>query len=71
MQKLVSIYLDVGGYDRKGGIRLSNSDLHGQVKEHLAEYLSSGWRIAHLTSLSGPATGGWIVAALENEEVDS
>jgi hypothetical protein len=68
VQKLVTIFLDPSGYDRKGGIRLSNADLHGRVQEHLNEYLASGWRIVHLACLAGSDAGGWIVAAIENEE---
>ena len=67
MQKLISIYIDVSGYDRKGGLRLSNSDLHGAVQEHLDEYLSDGWKIVHLNCLPGPESGGWVIVAIEKD----
>lgn len=65
MEKLVSVFLDVAGYDRKSGIRLSNADLHNRVQEHLDEYLSAGWTIKHLSCLPGSDTGGWVIAALQ------
>ncbi len=69
MQKLVSVYLDVMGYEGRGGIRFSNADINGRVLEHLTDELSDGWRIAHLSTLEGPETGGWIIAALEKPDV--
>lgn len=69
MQKLVSIYLDLAGYERKkSGLIFTNADIHGRVAEHLEEYLTDGWKITHLNCLNGPETGGWIVAALERED---
>ena len=65
MEKLVSVYLDVTGYDRKSGIRLSNADLHNRVQEHLNEYLSQGWTVKKLSCLPGSDSGGWVIAVLE------
>ena len=68
MQKLVSIYLDISGYNaERPGIRFSNSDLHGRVEELLPEYLSDGWKIQQMTAMQGSDTGGWVLVVLEKD----
>ena len=67
MQKLISIYVDITGYDRDSGILFSYSDLHLRQHEHLNEYLSAGWKVVHLECMKGPGTGGWIVATIEHD----
>lgn len=68
MQKLVSIYLDIAGYNEgRPGLRLSNADVHGRVEVLLDEYLSEGWRVANLTAMRGTESGGWVLVVLERD----
>jgi hypothetical protein len=55
MQKLVTICLSGSKLD------------HGAVEEHLANYLSEGWRIASVCAAGGPSGNGtvWLAAVLE------
>lgn len=68
MQKVVTLFLDISGYEGRGGFRLSNADLHGRVDEHLVEYLEQGWRVETLQTLKGPDGGGWLVVLLEKPD---
>jgi len=66
MQKLVSVYLDTLGFERKkSGILFSTEEFHGRVEEHLGEYLENGWKVIHLSSMAGHATGAWVIVTLE------
>jgi hypothetical protein len=68
-QKLVSIYLDNIAYAKGKMLVGSFADKHGLIEEHLAQYLSEGWRITRLNAFGGGsdalAVRGWIVALLE------
>jgi len=69
MQKLVTIYLDNGAYKRDHMIVTSYSDLHGQVEEHLGEYLKDGWTIQSVTGFGGNSEAltvrGWLAVVLQ------
>ena len=68
-QKLVTIYLDNTAYAPGKTFVGTFGDKHGLIEEHLAEYLSDGWKIADLQACGGGsdslAVRGWIVAVLE------
>ena len=68
-QKLITIYLDTGGYKRDKMLVGSYGDLHGQVEEHLQTYLDDGWRIHSVTGLGGSSEGisarGWLAVVLQ------
>lgn len=71
MQKLVTIYLDVYGLPRESkgmGLIFSTKDLHGQVEEHLTEYLNDGWRVINLSSTTSAGTGAWVIATIEKTD---
>ena len=42
---------------------------HGEVQEHLAEYLTDGWRVVSMMSVGSTgdvaATAGWLAVLLE------
>lgn len=71
MQKLVTIYLDREGYRLRG--QKSPAQSHGEVQEHLEDYLSAGWEIKLMTSAGGAGVDGattklgcgWIAVVLE------
>lgn len=69
LQKLVTIYLDNIAYARGKTLVGSFADKHGFVEEHLADYLSSGWRVSKLEAFGGNsdslAVRGWVVVLLE------
>jgi len=68
MQKLVSLYLDTLGFERKrSGILFSTEEFHGRVEEHLGEYLEDGWKVIHMTSMPTHGTGAWVVVTLEKD----
>ena len=52
-------------------VALTGCDYHGQVLEHLDNYLSQGWRVVSVTPPGGAGGGkaeefgGWIVVVLE------
>ena len=70
MQKFVTIYLDNATY---GAPKAPGcySDNHGLVEEHLAEYLSDGWRVVTFFGVGGaasPACQGWFGVLLERDD---
>ena len=68
-QKLVTIYLDNTAYTAGKTFVGTFGDKHGLIEEHLAEYLSSGWKISSLQACGGGsdslAVRGWIIVLLE------
>jgi len=69
MQKLVTVYLDTSGFERKrSGIIFSTSEFHGRVDEYLADYLEDGWKIIDLSTMPAVGTGAWVVVALEKPD---
>ena len=63
MQKLVTVLLQDGS---------KSESRHGQVEEHLDDYLSQGWRVVSVTSVGqtgGQSHGvrGWMVVVLEKD----
>jgi hypothetical protein len=70
MQKLVTIYLDNAAYG-KPKVDGCYGERHGDVEEHLQNYLAEGWRIEKLFGFGGadsPAAQGWVVVTLEKDE---
>ena len=63
MQKLVT--LSFAAFHGFGGEKIT----HGEVQEHLAEYLSDGWRVASMMSVGSTGdvavTAGWLAVLLE------
>jgi hypothetical protein len=68
MQKLVTIYLDNTGYEPGKMLVASFGDLHGQIEEHLEQYLNAGWAITSVTGMGGGsdslAVRGWLAVVL-------
>ena len=69
MEKLVTIYLDNSGYKPGKLVVGSYGDLHGQVEEHLQNYLADGWTITSVTGFGGNSDGlavrGWLAVVLK------
>lgn len=68
-QKLVTIYLDNGGY-KSGKMFLTGfGDMHGHIEEHLQNYLNDGWRIQTLAAMGGSTESvyarGWLAVVLQ------
>ena len=60
-QKLVTVYLDNAVYKKP-------KEMHGQVEEHLQEYLAGGWIIKSLVGIGSGTelyARGWIGVLLE------
>lgn len=69
MQKLVTIYLDNTAYGRPK-MPGCYAEKHGQVEEHLTEYLSDGWQVRSFFGLGGSSDvscRGWFAVLLEKE----
>ena len=68
-QKLVTIYLDNTAYTAGKTFVGTFGDKHALIEEHLAQYLSSGWKISNLQACGGGsdslAVRGWIIVLLE------
>jgi hypothetical protein len=66
MQKLVTVALYAS--HTLGGPKLA----HGEVQDHLAEYLTGGWRVVSITAVGSPggaaATAGWMAVLLERTD---
>jgi hypothetical protein len=71
MQKLVTIYLDNGGYAKGKFLVGGLADKHGLVEEHLQQYLADGWTIMQVHGFGGaaesPLARGWITVVLEKK----
>lgn len=69
MQKLLTIYLDNSAYSHGKLMVTSYADQHGLVEEHLGEFLTEGWTIAHVHGFGGNSDGltvrGWLTVVLE------
>ena len=59
MQKLVTVRLEAPAM-------LDPSKRHGELEEHLQQYLEDGWTIRSVSGL-GAYYGGWIIVSLEKE----
>lgn len=67
MQKLVTIYLDNVAYEGATMFK-GYANKHGQVEEHLQQYLDDGWWVVSTSALGGAdgiTARGWIAVVLE------
>jgi hypothetical protein len=68
-QKLVTIYLDNAVYAKGKVLVGSFADKHGLVEEHLASYLTQGWKVAAVHGFGGNSDSlsvrGWFAVLLE------
>ena len=68
-QKLVTIYLDNMVYAKGKTLVGSFADKHGLIEEHLASFLTEGWKIVTIHGFGGNSDGlsvrGWFAVLLE------
>lgn len=68
-QKLLTIYLNTGGYKRDKMLVGSYGDMNVHVEEHVQADLDDGWRIHTLAAMGGAAEGvfarGWLAVVLQ------
>jgi hypothetical protein len=55
MQKFLTLYVQSTPYSSDSPTGMSTK--YGEVKEHLADYLSDGWKVVSVTALGGTAPG--------------